>query len=141
MIVPDLGLLPYRSLVWSWFLSLLGPCSVDAADSAYPEEVTGSGLLTQRSLAWACSGEGPWLRPATTDIPGSGLVPLRLLAWAWSCGSFWLCSVPRRLLTRAQSCRGHLRMLICFTNLNLFIYLCVLGEWTWHTCMDFTSSM
>lgn len=32
-------------------------------------------------------------------------------------------------------------MLICFTNLNLFICLFLLGEWTWHTCMDFTSSV
>ena len=44
-------------------------------------EVTGSGLVSLRSLAR--------LRPAPAGVPVSGLLPQRSLTWVWSCRGCW----------------------------------------------------
>lgn len=102
-------MLPWRSLTWVWShrdrcvqACSLGGCSLVLA----PKEVSGSGLLRQRSLvrAWSCGY--PWLRPAPMKVTGLGLLLRRLLASACSWGSLWLGPGPTKVTVQACSLRG-----------------------------------
>lgn len=47
-------------------------------------------LLLWRSLPQACFGGDHWLRPVPVDVSGLGLLPQKSLTHAWSCRCFWL---------------------------------------------------
>lgn len=52
-------------------------------------EVTGRGLVHQRSLAPVCTVRSRWLGSVLVDVAGLGLVPHISLTWACTCRGHW----------------------------------------------------